>query len=158
MIRIFVLLAVIGGTVLADAPGDSADERAIREVVRARESAWNSDNAARYRDLMTEDVDNVSATGRIATGRDAVIALYTKQRQDVYKGAITTTPIESIRFIRADVALVNANFRLTGLRATDGTQVGERKGRLLFLFVKDQGHWRITAIRGMPETPIVAGK
>jgi len=105
---------------------------------------------------MTEDVDNVSARGRIATGRDAVIALYSEQRRGVYKGAITATPIESIRFIRADVALVNANFRLRGLRAADGAQMGERRGRLLLLFVKDHGHWLITAIRGMPQTPIAA--
>jgi len=32
-------LAVMGGAILADAPGDPADERAIREAVRARESA-----------------------------------------------------------------------------------------------------------------------
>jgi uncharacterized protein (TIGR02246 family) len=158
VIKVFVLMAASVAAVLADVPGTLADERGIREVIRAREAAWNSDNAARYRELMTEDADTISATGRSASGSDAVITLYSEQRLGVYKGATTATPIESIRFLRADVALVNTNFSVTGLRAADGTPMSERKGRLLFLLVKDQGRWLITAMRGMPETPIAAQK
>jgi len=144
--------------VQADVAGTPADERAIRDLVRARESAWSTDDADRYRDLMTESVDIISATGKSASGRDAVIALYSEQRHGIYKGAITATPIESIRFLRADVALVNTIFHLTGLRAPDGTPMGERKGRLLLIVVNEHGRWLIAAMRGIPEAPIVSQK
>src|SRR5687767_12325602 len=139
MTMVLVLMVAIATAALGDVPGKPEDEQAIRKVIRARELAWSNGDANGYKQLLTSDADISSATGRSASGSDAVLDLYSEQREGVYKGAITATSIESIRFIRADVALVNTNFRLTGLRTADGKALGERKGRLLIVQVKDQG-------------------
>ena len=48
------------------------DEQAIIELVAAREVAWNAGDTVAYAQLLTEDVDIVSATGRPARGREAL--------------------------------------------------------------------------------------
>ena len=65
-------MAVSVPTALGEVPGTLADERAIREVIRARRTAWNSDNGARYRELITEDANIISATGRSAKGQGSL--------------------------------------------------------------------------------------
>ena len=130
------------------------ESRAIRRLIEQRENAWNSGNVAGYGQLLTDDADLLSATGRSAQGRQAILALYVEQRAGAYNGWTTSTPIEAIRFLRPDVAIVNTRFVLTGLRAADGTTPSARRGLLMFVVSKEDGHWLIAAMRGIPETPI----
>ena len=45
------------------------DEQAIVALVAAREAAWNAGDTEAYAQLLTEDADLLSATGRAARGR-----------------------------------------------------------------------------------------
>ena len=47
---------------------DQSDQPAIVALVAAREAAWNSGDTVAYAQLLTEDADIVSATGRTARG------------------------------------------------------------------------------------------
>ena len=51
-------------------------EPAIVALVAAREAAWNSGDTASYAQLLTEDADIISATGRPARGREARLKLF----------------------------------------------------------------------------------
>jgi uncharacterized protein (TIGR02246 family) len=95
-----------------------AAEAAIAEVLQARRAAWNAGDLETYRMLLTEDADVVSATGRKSAGRDSVVALSAGQKRlPSYKDAsITATQIDAIRLVKPDVALVDATYRMTGVR------------------------------------------
>ena len=95
-----------------------------------RRAGWRGTPATSesYRKLLTEDADVVSATGRRSAGRDALIALSAEQkRQPSYRDAtITATEIHAIRLLKPDVALVDATYRMTGVRIP----ADPRRGRL----------------------------
>jgi len=153
--RFALLLLYALVSILPGRAADPEDEQAIRRLIGDREAAWNRGEVENYSLLLTPAADIVSATGRPARGRDAVLALYREQRAGAYKGAVTSTPIDSIRFLRPDVAIVDARFSLSGLRAPDGSALPARRGLLTLVVTKEGSRWLIASMRGIPETPVV---
>jgi uncharacterized protein (TIGR02246 family) len=129
-----------------------AADAAIADVLEARRAAWNAGDLEAYRGLLTEEADVVSATGRKSTGRDAVIALSAEQKQQPsYRDAtITATEIDAIRLVTPDVALVDATYRMTGVRIPANSGARPVAGSILFVMVQQDGAWRIASIRAMP--------
>jgi uncharacterized protein (TIGR02246 family) len=127
--------------------GQAKDEQAIREVVASREAAWNAGDTAAYGQLLTEDADIVSATGRPARGREALLKLYAEQHANVYAGVRTNTSVSQVRMLAPGVALADVDYRLEG-----GKVDAIRKGVMALILRKDAaGRWRIAAIRSIPE-------
>lgn len=122
-----------------------ADEKAIGALVAAREAAWNSGNVAAYRELLTEDADIVSATGRAARGRDEFLKLYAEQHAGALAGAVTHTRVTHVRMLSDDVALADVSYDLKG-----GKVAAIRHGLMAFILRRDNGRWRISAIRSIP--------
>jgi uncharacterized protein (TIGR02246 family) len=122
------------------------DEQAIRELVAAREAAWNAGDTVAYAQLLTEDADIVSATGRPARGREAVLKLYAEQHANAYAGVSTHTTVTHVRMIGRDAALADVSYALEG-----GKVDSIRRGSMAFVLRKDAGRWRIAAIRSIPE-------
>jgi uncharacterized protein (TIGR02246 family) len=123
------------------------DEQAIRDLVAARETAWNAGDTAAYAQLLTDDADIVSATGRPARGRDALLKLFAEQHANVFAGVRTHTSVTHVRSLSPGVALADVDYRLEGGRVD-----AIRKGIMAFIVRKDtSGRWRISAIRSIPE-------
>jgi len=137
--------------------GGKADEDAIREVLVRRRLAWNARDSAAYAQLLTEDADIVSATGRSAAGRDAILRLLAEQHAGPYHGVtITNTDVTKIKFVRGDAAIADADFQLDGMHADDGSALPPLRGVLSFVLCKRAGRWLISSIRGMPNEPFPA--
>ena len=122
------------------------DEQAIVELVAARETAWNAGDTVAYAQLLTEDADIVSATGRPARGREAVLKLYAEQHANIFGGVLTRTKVTHVRMIGKDAALADVSYELAGGRVD-----AIRRGTMVFVLRKDAGRWRIAAIRSIPE-------
>ena len=123
------------------------EEQAIRELVAAREAAWNAGDTAAYAQLLTEDADILSASGRAARGRDSLLKLFAEQHANVYAGVRTRTRVAYVRMLGPAVALADVEYRLEG-----GEVDAIRKGAMAFVLKKDPaGRWRIAAIRSIPE-------
>jgi len=122
------------------------DEAAIRELVAAREAAWNAGDTVAYAQLLHEDADILSASGRAARGREAVLKLFTEQHAKVFAGVRTSTAVTHVRTIAPGVALVDVDYALDG-----GKVNAFRKGTMAFVLKKDPaGRWKISAIRSVP--------
>jgi uncharacterized protein (TIGR02246 family) len=142
-------------TATSYAAGTDPDADAIRAVVEQRRIAGNAEDTDSYARLLTPDADIVSATGRSAYGREGIIQLYVEQRSGAYLGAIiTSTVVTRIKFVRPDVAVVDADFELTGVRGRDGNPMAPISGLNTFILTKENGQWLISSIRGIPRTPI----
>jgi uncharacterized protein (TIGR02246 family) len=129
-------------------PEPANDEQVIRELVAARETAWNAGDTVAYAQLLTEDADIISATGRPARGRDALLKLFAEQHANVFAGVRTHTSVTHVRMLGAHVALADVAYRLEGGSRVDAI----RKGIMAFIVRKDiSGRWRIAAIRSIPE-------
>jgi uncharacterized protein (TIGR02246 family) len=130
-------------------PLDSEDDRAIAALVAAREAAWNAGDAAAYRELLTEDADILSATGRPARGRDAFLALFLEQHHGAFAGTRTRLTLRHLRYLREDVALADVDYLMEG-GMIDRAATGPHRGLMAWVVRKDAGAWRIAGIRSIP--------
>lgn len=127
-------------------PRPEDETPAIVALVAAREAAWNDGDTVAYAQLLTEDADIVSATGRPARGREALLKLYAEQHANVFAGVRTNTKVTHVRMLGRDVALADVSYELEGGRVD-----AIRRGLMAFVVRKDAGRWRIAAIRSIPE-------
>src|SRR6185295_6246247 len=118
------------------------DKQAIRALIAAREAAWNAGDVAAYRQLLTEDADIISATGRAARGRPAFLKLFAEQHKGALAGARTRTEVTHVRMLGVDVALAVVAYQRAG-----GNVAAIRRGTMAFMVRRDAGRWRIAAIR-----------
>ena len=129
-----------------EAVARAAEADAIAAVIAAREAAWNAGDVDAYRAVLTPDAEIVSATGRPASGRDALLALFVEQRAGAYAGVRTFTRVRRIDRSGPDAASVEAEYRLEG-----GTGALRRTGRIVFGMRREGDRWRIATIRGIPD-------
>ena len=122
------------------------DEQAIIDLVAEREAAWNAGDTVAYAQLLTDDADILSATGRPARGREALLKLYAEQHANVFAGVRTKTTVSHVRMLGNDVALADVNYELEG-----GKVDRFRRGTMALVVRKDASRWRIAAIRSIPE-------
>ena len=85
-------------------------------------------------------------------GATRSIALSAEQKQQPsYRDAtITATEIHAIRLVTPDVALVDATYRMTGVRIPADSEARAVAGSILFVMVQQDGAWRIASIRALP--------
>jgi uncharacterized protein (TIGR02246 family) len=130
----------------AQAPG-AEDAAAIREVVRRYADAREARDPKAIEALFTPDADQLVSSGEWRRGRDVLVkgALASSART----GGTRTLEVEAIRMAGPDVAIADARYEISGL---DGGAT--RKMWSTFVMARQQGAWRISAIRNMlPAAP-----
>jgi uncharacterized protein (TIGR02246 family) len=120
--------------------GDGGDEAAIRKVLSDAITGFNRHEARLVPEAYSNNVDIVSPTGGRVEGRPDLGEAF----KTFLKTARKIESVQRIRFIRPDVALVDAEFELTG---TDLKPYP--KGLETIVLVKENGRWMITALRTM---------
>lgn len=142
----------------------SADERSIRGIVAACESAWNASDAAAFTAAMADDVEFINVLGERHQGRETVQRGHRHIFDTIYKGSRVRYTVETIRFVRPDVALAFLDARLISklppgavASATRQTQIGEEmhesRARPTMVLAKDDGRWRIVAFHNTSVAP-----
>ena len=125
----------------------SGDEAAVRRVVQQYVDARETRDPEALRTLFTGDADQLVSSGEWRRGRDAVVkgGMASSQRT----GGQRALNVETVRFLDANVALVDARYELTGLQGG-----ASRSMWATLVLVRDASGWRITAIRNMlPAAP-----
>jgi len=129
----------------AGQPAD--DEAAIRKVIDAMTTAFNTRDEEATPSLMTEDADFVNVMGSWSRGA-AEIA---RARHGRFTTALKNASIRIIdvrtRFIRPDVALVHVNHEMTGMLDTAGNELPPHRELSLRVVVKESGKWLVTAFQ-----------
>ena len=69
--------------------------------------AWTNGDAAAYGETFTADVDYVQFDGSRSTGREVVTESHDKLFRGVLAGSALVGEVESIRYLRPDVAVVH---------------------------------------------------
>jgi uncharacterized protein (TIGR02246 family) len=145
--RFVALLSVLSCCTVLSAFGQSppnraTDEAAIGAVVKAFIDTREANDSAGLAALLTEDVDQRLTSGRIRKGRDEVVSGSLATTQST--GGRRTITIESVRFFGPDVALVDGRYDSVG--RSDG---GDRRMLTSMTLEREQGNWKIAAIRNM---------
>ena len=127
------------------APG-SADDAAVREIVRKYVDAREKRDAKLLEALFTADADQLVTTGEWRQGRDDVVrgGLASSQANP---GSRKIT-IEAVRLVAPGVAITDGRYEVA-----DAQAAAPRRMRTTFVVVRSGGNeWRIAAIRNMAPT------
>ena len=139
---IFLLSSFFSAAALSAQSGQSADDAAIRKTIDAFLAAFNRHDAKGWAAPFLEDGDFTNVTGLTRHGRKEVeerfAGLFAKGLKDAHR----TCTVRHIRFIKPDVAAVDAEWELVGSRASDGSENPVRKGLFTWTMVKQGGRWQ----------------
>ena len=86
----------------------TTDETEIRALFTRLLRAWTDGDAVAYGACFTDDCGYVSFDGALATGRPAVVASHDALFRGVLFGSALVGEPEQVRFVAADVAVVQA--------------------------------------------------
>lgn len=147
-----ILSAAMGITLVASRGDEASDRAAIQKVLDAHGTAWTKGDSVAAASVMTEDADWVSGGGEFYEGRAAIEAAHREWLSGGAKGTRHTHPgTPKIRFIRPDVAIVDGDSFMGGLRDENGKEMPPTFSRYCAVLVKDGGSWKVTAFRSLPQ-------
>ena len=126
-------------------------EAAIRENVRKMKEGWNSKNATLFAEPFAEDCDGVAIGGFVVKGRAPLEAVHWQMFKGDFKDSIIALNVRQLRFVRADVALVQIDNTNT---FKQGSQVKhEYKSVITLMMTKEAGQWKIASFQNTIAEP-----
>ena len=133
----------------------SKDEEGVRRALADFLEAWNRHDAKAFSMVFAEDADFTNVSGLSAHGRAEVEKFHAPRFATTFKDTHQKMTETKIRFIKPDVAAVDARWEMTGAKSADGRDIPLRKGLLNFVMTKEGGKWFITVMHnlGLPASP-----
>lgn len=125
-------------------------EDEIRGLVDAFVEGWNAGDGEACARPFAEDAEFVAVTGLKAYGRDLIARGHAEILSSVFRGTRLSATVESIRFIRPDVAIMDVTMRLAyadGRSFMPGQYPGYSSAGLVV--AKDSGRWAVVAFRNL---------
>jgi len=143
MLRLLIMFSLLAAPALqAQTPAPaSADESAVRAVIRAYVNARDARDPGAVEALFTTDADQYTTAGQWRRGRAQVVA-GTAESTKQNPGA-RSIDVAAIRFVTPEVAIADGAYNIAGS--------GQRRWTTIVL-KRETGVWRIAAIRNMMPT------
>jgi uncharacterized protein (TIGR02246 family) len=133
--------------------GNLGDDEAIRQCIAAFVSAWNKHDPRQMAACWAQDGDLINPFGRPAQGRLKVEQLFTEEQQGPMKQSTHQMNITSVRPIAGDLALVDAECNITGIRGPDGKEMPVFTPHVFLAMSKKDGNWSILSARAFAFMP-----
>jgi uncharacterized protein (TIGR02246 family) len=158
-------IALVLALLASDPAGPSSSqeaqaEAAIRAIVAAQAAAWSAGDARGFAEHIAPDVSFTNLFGMVMYGAPAFVARHAQILATFYKGTAKQHDIRRLRFVTADVAIVDIDNQVRGVKTMPaGIAVppdGVVKTQLMEVFVRRDGRWLIEAYHNVdvkPEAP-----
>ena len=127
----------------------ATSESGIHSVLKDFAKAWNEHNAKVFSLVFTEDADCTNVMGDSFHGRRAIEEKHEPLFKTIWAQSSLTIVNSKIRFIKQDVAAVDAWWTLEGLKTPDGKEREGRSGLLSFIMTQQPDNWMITVMHNM---------
>jgi uncharacterized protein (TIGR02246 family) len=152
--KVICLLLVFAACISAQAQSkQSSNEALIRRVVLDQENAWNRGDAKAYCAHFQEDSISTIIMGTVFHGRSALQERVAAIFATVFKNSVLTHKIQTIRFVRPDVAVVDITTEMAGYRAlppgVKASTDGKLRTSMLQVMVKQHGAWWVNAFHNV---------
>ena len=125
------------------------DEERIKKVLTDFTDAWNKHDAKAFSNVFSEDADFTNVVGKGSTGRNEIEKFHAPGFSTRWKDSYQKITQSKIRFIKPDVAAVDAWWEMTGIKGPEGQDMQQRKGLLNFIITKNNETWLITIMHNM---------
>lgn len=141
----------------AVAAQDGVAEAAIRAIVAEQASAWNAGDGKRYAARVAPEVSFTNIFGMVMYGAPAFTARHAEILATFFKGTTKTHVVRRIRFVTPDVAIVDIDNEVRGIRTMPaGVAVppgGVLKTQLMEVYVRRNAEWWIEAYHNVDTKP-----
>ena len=158
--RRVVCVALIVCVCVAATPApaqEAGPEAAIRVIVADQAAAWDAGDAARYASRVSADVSFTNLFGMVMYGAPAFKARHAEILATFYKGTTKSHVIHRIRLVTPDVAIVDIDNEVRGVKSMPGgiplPADGVIKTQLMEIFVKRDGQWWVEAYHNVDIKP-----
>jgi uncharacterized protein (TIGR02246 family) len=155
-LTIAMMLYAVGATTELHAQ-DAASEATIRAIVADQVVAWNAGDGEAYAQHLAPDASFTNLFGMVMYGKPAFAQRHSEILRTFYKGTTKHHAIRRIRFVTPDVALVDIDNEVRGVRAMPGGIVvppdGVVKTQLMEVFVRRQERWWVEAYHNVDVKP-----
>ena len=151
---LIILLAVPAGVSFAQ---DAASEAPIRAIVADQVVAWNAGDGLAYARHLAPDASFTNLFGMVMYGAPAFVKRHAEILDTFYKGTTKHHLIRRIRFVTSDVAIVDIDNEVRGVKRMPGGIAvppdGVVKTQLMEVFVRREGRWWIEAYHNVNVKP-----
>jgi uncharacterized protein (TIGR02246 family) len=135
----------------------SSAEAQIRALVAAQAAAWNAGDAAAYARDVAPEVSFTNLFGMVMYGAPAFVERHRQILTTFYTGTTKHHQIRRIRFVTPDVAIVDIDNEVRGVKTMPaGISLppdGVVKTQLMEVFVRRDGKWWIEAYHNVDTKP-----
>jgi uncharacterized protein (TIGR02246 family) len=150
LLTLLLILLISAGSI--GQPGgnvNSKDEDLVRKVLTDFTDAWNKHDAKAFAAIFTEDADFTNVRGTSARGRSEIEKHHEPGFKTKWAHSHQKIIKDKIRFIKPDVAAVDAWWELAGIKGAAGEDMPDRKGLLNFIMIKSGDRWLIIVMHNM---------
>lgn len=136
---------------------DTAAEAQIRAIVAAQVAAWDAGDGVAYARDVAAGVSFTNLFGMVMYGAPAFTERHSQILATFYKGTTKHHEIRRIRFVTPDVAIVDIDNEVRGVKSMPaGIAVppdGVLKTQLMEVFVRRVDRWQIEAYHNVDTKP-----
>ena len=136
---------------------DAVAESSIRQIIADQAIAWNAGDGERYADRLAPDASFTNLFGMVMYGKPAFAKRHAEILATFYKGTTKKHVVRRIRFVTPDVAIVDIDNEVHGVKAMPaGISVphdGVIKTQLMEVFVRRNGQWWVEAYHNVDTKP-----
>ncbi|WP_211229791.1 SgcJ/EcaC family oxidoreductase [Olivibacter sitiensis] len=125
------------------------DEAAVEKLATRFADAWNRHDAKIFAAFFTEDADFTNVRGQRFIGRTEIETHHEPAFASRFKESHVTITKTEIRFIKKDVATVDAWWEMNGVKLPDGKEAPNEAGLMNFVATEMNGEWLISVIHNM---------
>ncbi len=154
---VITIAFLLSAAAMTAAAAPSATEDEIRWIVSGQVTAWNAGDGNAYAQPLAPDASFTNIFGMVMYGQQAFATRHTEILATFYKGTTKHHAIRRIRFITSDVALVDIDNEVRGVKTMPGGAIvptdGVVKTQLMEVFVRRDGRWLIEAYHNVDVKP-----
>lgn len=121
----------------------------INQTLKRFEDAWNKHDAKAMSLLFAEDADFTNVFGTTYHGRAEVEQVHATLFSTFFQETDATFFETKVRFIKPDVAAVDATWGMTGAKDAQGNPWPNRKGLMNLIMTTERDNWVIAVFHNM---------
>jgi uncharacterized protein (TIGR02246 family) len=135
----------------------AAEEAQIRTIIAEQAAAWNAGDGAAYAKDLAPDASFTNLFGMVMYGAAAFAERHQHILATFYKGTTKHHAIRRIRFVTSDVAIVDIDNQVRGVKMMPAGIVtppdGIMRTQLMEVFVRRDDRWWIEAYHNVDTKP-----
>jgi uncharacterized protein (TIGR02246 family) len=150
-------VAIVGWSLVPIVAQDRPDEAQIRAIVEAQAAAWNAADGAAYAAALSADASFSNLFEMVTYGRAPFVERHRQILATFYKGTTKHHAVRRIRFVTPEVAIVDIDNEVRGVKAMPAGIVlppdGTIRTQLTEVLVRRDGRWWVEAYHNVDVKP-----